>query len=103
MFKKSILYARPTLRSGNVKTPSAYILAAVVGLAIAIFLPSQIVTGIVAYFLARLALVIKKSKSKSVYFLRPNRLVMLLLTGVVLDFGKLIGYLRGLIDLLSTK
>ena len=103
VFKKSILYARPTLRSGNTKTPSIYILAAAVGLAIAIFLPSLIVAGVVAYFLARLALVIKKSKSNSIYFLRPDRLVMLLLTGVVLDLGKLIGYLRGLIDSLSTK
>ena len=103
VFKKSILYARPTLRSGNAKTPSIYILAAVVGLAIAIFLPSLIVAGVVAYFLARLALVIKKSKSNSIYFLRPDRLVMLLLTGVVLDLGKLIGYSRGLIDSLSTK
>ena len=103
VFKKSILYARPTLRSGNAKTPSIYILAAAVGLAIAIFLPSLIVAGVVAYFLARLALVIKKSKSNSIYFLRPDRLVMLLLTGVVLYFGKLIGYSRGLIDSLSTK
>ncbi len=103
VLKKSILYARPTLRSGNKKTPSVYILAAIVGLAIAIFLPSLIVAGIVAYFLARLALVMKKSKSNAIFFLRPDRLVMLLLTGVVLDFGKLIGYLRGLIDSLSTK
>lgn len=103
VFKKSILYARPTLRSGNAKTPSVYILAAIVGLAIAIFLPSLIVAGVVAYFLARLALVIKKSKSNSIYFLRPDRLVMLLLTGVVLDLGKLIGYSRGLIDSLSNK
>ncbi len=103
VLKKSILYARPTLRSGNKKTPSVYILAAIVGLAIAIFLPSLIVAGIVAYFLARLALVIKKSKFNSIYFLRPDRLAMLLLTGVVLDFGKLIGYLRGLIDSFSTK
>ena len=103
VFKKSILYARPTLRSGNAKTPAVYIFAAVVSLAIAIFLSSLIVAGIVAYFLARLALVIKKSKSNSVYFLRPDRLVMLLLTGVVLDFGKLIGYLRGFNDSLSTK
>ena len=63
VFKKSILYARPTLRSGNAKTPSVYILAAVVGLAIAIFLPSLIVAGVVAYFLARLALVIKNRLS----------------------------------------
>ena len=103
VFKKSILYAQPTLRSGNAKTPSVYILAAVVGLAIAIFMPSLIFAGIVAYFFARLALVIKKSKSNSIYFLRPDRLVMLLLTGAVLDLGKLIGYSRGLIDSLSTK
>lgn len=103
VFKKSILYSRPTLRSGNKKTPSVYILAAIVGLAFAIFAPSLIVICIVAYFLARLALVMKKSKSNAIFFLRPDRLVMLLLTGVVLDFGKLIGYLRGLIDSLSTK
>ena len=103
VFKKSILYARPTLRSGNKKTPFVYISAAVVGIAIAIFLPSLVVAGVVAYFLARLGLVIKKSKSNSVYFLRPDRLVMLLLTGAALDFGKLIGYLRGLIDSLATK
>ena len=103
VFKKSILYARPTLRSGNAKTPVAYLLAAVVGLAIAIFLPSLIVAGVASYFLARLALVTKKSKSNSIYFLRPDRLVMLLLTGAALDFGKLVGYLRGFIDTLSTK
>jgi glycosyltransferase involved in cell wall biosynthesis len=103
VFKKSILYARPTLRSGNKKTPFVYISAAVVGIAIAIFLPSLVVAGVVAYFLARLGLVIKKSKSNAVYFLRPDRLVMLLLTGAALDFGKLIGYLRGLIDSLATK
>ena len=103
VFKKSILYARPTLRSGNAKMPTTYILAAIVGLAIAIFLPSLIVSGVVAYFFARLALVIKKSKSNLLFFFRPDRLVMLLLTGVALDFGKLIGYLRGFIDSLSNK
>ncbi|MCX6536598.1 MAG: glycosyltransferase [Actinobacteria bacterium] len=103
VFKKSILYARPTLRSGNKKTPPAYVLAAVLGSALAIFLPSLFVVGVVAYFFARLGLAIKKSKSNAVYFLRPDRLVMLLLTGAVLDFGKLVGYLRGLIDSFPTK
>ena len=77
--------------------------AAAMGVALAIFAPSLAVAGVVAYFFARLGLAIKKSKSNSIYFLRPDRLVMLLLTGVVLDFGKLIGYLRGLIDSLLTK
>ena len=103
VFKKSILYARPTSRSGNTKTPFVYISAAAVGLVLAIFAPSFAVAGVVAYFFARLGLAIKKSKSNAVYFLRPDRLVMLLLTGAVLDFGKLIGYLRGLIDSLTTK
>jgi len=103
VFKKSILYARPTSRSGNTKTPFVYISAAAVGLVLAIFAPSFAVAGVVAYFFARLGLVIKKSRSNAIYFLRPDRLVMLLLTGAVLDFGKLIGYLRGLIDSLTTK
>lgn len=103
VFKKSILYARPTSRSGNTKTPPVYISAAAAGLAIAIFSPSLFVVGVVAYFFARLGLAIKKSKSNAIYFLRPDRLVMLMITGAVLDFGKLIGYLRGYIDSLLTK
>jgi len=103
VFKKSILYARPTLRSGNKKTPSAYVLAAVLGLALAIFLPSIFYYGVAGYPLARIALVGKKSKANASYFLRPDRLVMLVITGAVLDFGKLVGYLRGLIDSFSTK
>lgn len=103
VFKKSILYARPTLRSGNTKTPTVYILVAILGLGITIFLPSLVVYCLAGYLLARIALVVKKSKSNSVYFLRPDRLVMLVLTGAVLDGGKLIGYLRGLIDLRSNK
>ena len=97
------MYARPKSRSGNTKTPSVYISAAAAGLVIVIFSPSLFVVGVVAYFFARLGLAFKKSKSNAVYFLRPDRLVMLLLTGAALDFGKLIGYLRGLIDSLATK
>jgi len=103
VFKKSILYARPTSRSGNTKTPLVYISSAVVGVALAIFAPSLAAAGVVAYFFARLGLVIKKSKSNAAYFLRPDRLLMLVLTGAVMDLGKLIGYLRGLIDSLATK
>ena len=103
VFKKSILYARPTSRSGNTKTPFVYISSAVVGVALAIFAPSLAAAGVVAYFFARLGLVIKKSKSNATYFLRPDRLLMLVLTGAVMDLGKLIGYLRGLIDSLATK
>jgi hypothetical protein len=103
VFKKSILYARPTSRSGNTKTPSVYISAAILGVALSIFAQSLVVAGVVAYFFARLGLAFKKSKSNAVFFLRPDRLVMLLLTGAALDFGKLIGYLRGLIDSFSTK
>jgi hypothetical protein len=103
VFKKSILYARPTSRSGNAKTPSVYISAAVAGVALAIFAPSLAVAGVVAYFFARLGLAIKKSKSNAVYFFRTDRLAMLLLTGAAMDLGKLIGYLRGLIDSLATK
>ena len=103
VFKKSILYARPTSRSGNTKTPSVYLSAAAAGLAIAVSAPPLFVVGVVAYFFARLGIAFKKSKSNAVYFLRPDRLVMLLLTGAALDFGKLIGYLRGLIDSFATK
>ncbi|CAB4796665.1 unannotated protein [freshwater metagenome] len=103
VFKKSILYARPTSRSGNRKTPSVYISAAAAGLIVAIFAPPLFVVGVAAYFFARLGLAFKKSKSNAVYFLRPDRLVMLLLTGAALDFGKFIGYSRGLIDSFSTK
>jgi len=74
-----------------------------VGVALAIFAPSLAVAGVVAYFFARLGLAIKKSKSNAVYFFRPDRLAMLLLTGAAMDLGKLIGYLRGLIDSLATK
>ena len=42
-------------------------------------------------------------KSNSKYFLRPDRLLMLVLTGAAMDLGKLIGFLRGLIDSLTTK
>ena len=103
VFKKSILYARPTSRSGNRKTPSVYISAAAAGLIVAIFAPPLFVVGVAAYFFARLGLAFKKSKSNAVYFLRPDRLVMLLLTGAALDFGKFIGYSRGLIDSFSSK
>ena len=48
-------------------------------------------------------LVVRKSKSNSKYFLRPDRLLMLVLTGAAMDLGKLIGFLRGLIDSLTTK
>jgi hypothetical protein len=103
VFKKSILYARPTSRSGNTKTPFVYISAAAVGVALALFAQSLAIAGVVAYFFARLGLAIKKSKSNAVYFFRPDRLAMLLLTGAAMDLGKLIGYLRGLIDSLATK
>jgi hypothetical protein len=47
--------------------------------------------------------VIRKSKSNSVYFSRPDRLLMLVVTGAAMDLGKLLGFLRGLIDSLTTK
>ena len=103
VFKKSIKYARPTLRSGNLITPLTYILAAVVGIVIAVIVPNILGYAVMGYVAARLMLVVRKSKSNSKYFLRPDRLLMLVLTGAAMDLGKLIGFLRGLIDSLTTK
>jgi len=103
VFKKSIKYARPILRSGNIVTPLTYILAAVVGVGIAVIEPYLLYYAVVGYIVARLLLVVKKSKLNSVYFLRPDRLLMLVITGAAMDLGKLLGFLRGLIDSLTAK
>ena len=103
VLKKSIKYARPTLRSGNLITPLIYIFSAVVGIAIAVVEPYLLYYAVVGYIVARLLLVVKKSKLNSVYFLRPDRLLMLVITGAAMDLGKLLGFLRGLINSLTTK
>ena len=103
VFTKSVLYARPTINSGNYIAPCVYTAAATAIIPLAIYAPKLLLFGALAYIGARLALACAKSRRGCLYFMRPNRLVVLIATGAVMDFGKLTGYLRGFIDKVSTR
>ena len=103
VFTKSILYARPTINSGNFITPCVYTAAATAIIPVAICAPKLLLFGALGYVGARLALAGAKSRKGSLYFIRPDRLLVLILTGAVMDFGKLTGYLWGFLDKLSTR
>ncbi len=103
VFTKSILYARPTINSGNYIAPCVYTAAATAIIPVAIYAPKLLLFGALAYVGSRLALAGAKSRKGSFYFIRPDRLFVLILTGAVMDFGKLTGYLRGFLDKVSTR
>jgi len=103
VFTKSVLYARPTINSGNYIAPCVYTAAATAIIPLVIYAPKLLLFGALAYIGARLALACAKSRRGCLYFMRPDRLVVLILTGAVMDFGKLTGYLRGFIDKFNTR
>jgi glycosyltransferase involved in cell wall biosynthesis len=97
VFRKSITYAKPALQIPTL-TPLVYIAVALTAL-LALSVKSILFVPLTfSYFVARTVLAIFKSRRGFLRFLRPDRLVVLVITGAVLDFGKLVGYTLGAYD-----
>ena len=96
IFAKSRTYARPSVfRRGNL-APAVYILTSLIVAVAGWFNPELLVPAIGGYLVLRTAVATRKSRRMILHFLRsPRRFVVLLLVGIVLDFGKLVGFVEG--------
>lgn len=97
VFAKSITYARPAIQRPTL-IPYIYFISAIAVMTTAVLAPSVIAPLTLGYVIARLALAIVKSRCGIIRFLRPDRLIVLVVTGAALDLGKLVGYTRGFLD-----
>ena len=95
VFRKSELYAFASSNRHRYLAPKVYLslssLAAVTSALNIGIIPELIGT----YVIARLAIAAIKSRKKVFWFLPPNRFVVLIVTGLVMDLGRLVGFTRG--------
>lgn len=98
LFRKSILYAKPSVALPGYYVPYAYAALSVIFLAILATSPRLALLLFVAYFLAR-TFVIPVMKSGSTVFFRENPLAAVFgagIVGLVMDCGRLIGTWQGI-------
>ena len=103
LFRKSILYAKPSVGLRGYHVPYAYAALSLAFAAVFVMSPLSALALFTAYFLAR-TFAIPTLKSGNASFFRENPLTALLgsgLVGFVMDCGRLIGTWQGIYNLLS--
>ncbi|MEY4400678.1 MAG: hypothetical protein RL072_543 [Actinomycetota bacterium] len=102
VFLKSLRYARPSVGRDDTIVPYVYVLATLFGFVtfvavIAGALPLSVLpVSFSLYLLARLAIAAKKSNGFTFFLRSPLRLFPLLFVGLVMDLGKICGFVSGL-------
>ena len=98
LFRKSILYAKPSVALPGYNVPYVYAAASLVFLALLATAPSLAAALFAAYFLAR-TFAIPLLKARSAAFFRENPVAALFgggIVGLVMDCGRLIGTWHGI-------
>lgn len=98
LFRKSILYAKPSVALPGYNTPYAYAAGSLLFIAMLVAAPPVALAMFIAYFLVR-TFAIPLFKSRSTAFFRENPVAALLgggLVGMVMDCGRLIGTWLGI-------
>lgn len=96
VFSKSVRYARPSVARDDTRTPQIYVVAAVVGVVISIFSLMTTAIVIAGYLVARTALAWRRGNDVAYFFFTPVRFITLNIVAMVMDFGKLVGFISGL-------
>ena len=97
VFTKSLRYAKPSVGRNDTVVPYVYLVGSIV--AVLLLTLSPVLTLILAasYFAARLTIARRKSQEFRYFRTSPFRIVVLLIVGLVMDFGKLLGFSLGII------
>jgi glycosyltransferase involved in cell wall biosynthesis len=98
LFKKSVLYAKPTVRIEGYYIPWLYIIFPMLVLLATPLSPSLSMALIASYFLARIVILpIFKSRGIGYFIEHPIESILGLgLVGFVIDLGKMVGILKGI-------
>ena len=99
---KSIAYSRPMIRSGRRRAALISAVAPLLGLAVLLVSPMTLLFSSCLYVLARVTVAARKSPRRHSFLVKPERLVMLVITGFVIDVGRSIGVCLSLLDWLSS-
>jgi len=99
---KSIAYSRPMIRSGRRQAALISVMAPLLGLAVLLVSPVTLLFASCLYALARVTVAARKSPGRRSFLVKPERLVILVITGFVIDVGRLIGVCLSLLDWLSS-
>jgi len=103
VFLKSFLYACASVGRSDTVTPYIYVLLLFLGLATAIMsfadlVPTIFLAGtVLLYLVVRLVIASRKSKGIMFFCGSVTRLTVLILVGLVMDFGKGFGFAHGLL------
>lgn len=103
LLTKAITYAYPMIRAGRWFAVLTSLLMPVVAIVWATFSTLTIWWLAVAYLLLRSLVALRKNRSAVRYFLRPDRLVVLWATALVIDVGRSIGAFQSIIGLLASS
>lgn len=98
LFKKSIMYAKPTVAIDNYWIPYIYIIYPVIVL-ISLFTSLPLTLGLILLYFFSRAFFLPVIKSQSILIYREYPLESfagLLLVGIIMDFGKLVGIIQGI-------
>jgi glycosyltransferase involved in cell wall biosynthesis len=96
VFLKSVRYARPSVGRDDTIVPFVYVGLAAVGVVFALTAPRILLIGLPAYALTRLSIACRKSHRIGYFAVNPLHLIVLVIVGATMDFGKLCGFALGL-------
>lgn len=97
LFKKSIRYAAPCVNMEGYYIPYYYLALFVLGIVVVALKPEVFLPLSIAYIMARgLLIPYKKSRGFAVWRSNPAVILYMPVVGLVMDAGKIIGYIKGL-------
>jgi len=96
VFLKSVRYARPSVGRDDTIVPFVYVGLTVGAIVLAVLATQILWIGLPSYALARLWIARRKSRRLGYFAVNPLRLVVLVVVGVVMDLGKLCGFVSGM-------
>lgn len=96
VFLKSVRYARPSVGRDDTIVPFVYVALAVIVIALALTAIEILWIVLPSYALVRLWIARRKSRQLGYYTVNPLRLIVLVVVGVVMDLGKLCGFVLGM-------
>jgi len=97
VFTKSLRYAKPSVGRNDTVVPYVYLVGSIVAVLLLILSPVLSLILAASYFAARLTIARRKSREFRYFRTSPFRIVVLLIVGLVMDFGKLLGFSLGII------
>jgi glycosyltransferase involved in cell wall biosynthesis len=96
VFLKSVRYAQPSVGRDDTIVPFVYVGIATVGIILALTAPQILWVGLPSYALARWWIASQRNRRIGFFAVNPLRLIVFIIVGALMDFGKLCGFALGL-------